>query len=63
MNRFLIFCGSETLQPQHYFGWKGLHKDFESFEDAEEYVDKYLANKEWWHIVDTKHNEIVLKKD
>jgi hypothetical protein len=63
LKRFLLFAGM-IYYP--YGGWKDFKQDFDTLEEAQDYV---LANPElvetytWYHIADTKHNEIVQEED
>lgn len=49
MKRYLLFAGDQYYPSG---GWHDLSGEFDSIEEAEEYV--FERGYEWWHVVDMR---------
>lgn len=54
VKRYLLFAGDQYYPSG---GWHDLSGEFDSIEEAEEYV--FERGYEWWHVVDREELRIV----
>jgi hypothetical protein len=59
MNQFLLF-GGDTYYPSG--GWKDFIMSSPTLENAIAMIPHLEQQKDWYHIVDTKTNQIVWSK-